>query len=398
MHKKHRDMYGGRVRYTLAYESLIPYIRRLNFGDDVSLLDPGYYHADTSELIQMLQAGHHGVELEPEAWDRLVTWIDLNGPCHGTWQDVFNGDIPTGHHIRRQELAQKYSTGSYINNVVPQTRLYDETPVRVSAPVKKTQPLSKTKFKDNQPWNYEFITIDLGQGKSLRMVKVPASPPFWMAVCEVSNEQYNQFDPQHDNRHYGRRRLEDSDGKGIPLNQPQQPVMRVSWDDAMDFCEWLSKKSGLSITLPSEEQWQLACRAGSHTAFHYGGCNDDFSAYANMADKSFANLGVRKKDLHFELAGESYLAAEGVKLAERRFDDGEVVTSSVGRYQSNSLGLYDMHGNAAEWTLTDDGGEKVVKGGSFLDRPSRCAANHNISYPQWQKVYNVGFRVVINSD
>ena len=74
--------------------------------DDVSLLTPGEYHADTSELIQMLEKGHHGVELDAEAWSRLITWIDLNGPCHGTWGDVF--PIPDGAHERRMALRKRY--------------------------------------------------------------------------------------------------------------------------------------------------------------------------------------------------------------------------------------------------------------------------------------------------
>ncbi len=79
----HKDMMrdtGGKMTYTPAYDVLIHYVRRVGVEDDVSLLTPGEYHADTSELIQMLQQGHHGVQLDVESWDRLVTWIDLNWP------------------------------------------------------------------------------------------------------------------------------------------------------------------------------------------------------------------------------------------------------------------------------------------------------------------------------
>ena len=54
---------------------------------DLHLLPPMEFHADTSELVQMLSKGHHNVQLDAEAWDRLVTWIDLNAPCHGTWSE-----------------------------------------------------------------------------------------------------------------------------------------------------------------------------------------------------------------------------------------------------------------------------------------------------------------------
>jgi formylglycine-generating enzyme required for sulfatase activity len=96
--------------------------------------------------------------------------------------------------------------------------------------------------------------------------------------------------------------------------------------------------------------------------------------------------------------------------ADERFEDGAITTAPVGNYRPNAWGLCDMHGNAAEWTLSsdaaypyrsDDGrnaqssaGRKVVRGGSFYDRPKRCRSAFRLSYPVWQKVHNVGFRVV----
>jgi formylglycine-generating enzyme required for sulfatase activity len=251
--------------------------------------------------------------------------------------------------------------------------------------------------------------------------RVAIRRPFWMAACEISNELFRQFDPSHDSRYYQKRYPPTEpgaptwlgpDARGLTLNGNRQPVVRVSWDQAMAFCRWLTARTGLSFTLPTEAQWEWACRAGARAPLHFGGLDADFSRWANLADASFSKgLGKDGKQV---TGGLEHLLLEGAALSEARFNDQAVVTAPVGAYEPNPWGLHDLHGNAAEWTRStyaaypyrdDDGrndaragSRKVVRGGSFFDPPARCRSAFRLAYPSWQRVFNVGFRVVCEND
>jgi len=433
LHPKMRADTKGFLRYTPAYDALIPYIRRVSIEDDVSMLVPGEFHADTSELIQMLRKGHQGVRLDAEAWERLITWIDLNAPCHGTWGEVY--PIPARAHERRMKLRKRFGGPEQdpeaIPNILPQ-----------AVASVKPKPLPKPRIIHAANWPFstqaarqrqaaagpceknihigsvtmklvlippgEFVMGDAnGEPDEYPLTCVTIREPFWIGACEVTNEQFREFDPNHDCTYYAKRHAQ-ADDKGLPLNSSNQPVVRVSWEQAMAFCKWLSEKTGLTFTLPTEAQWEYACRAGSATPLSYGYVDIDFSRWANMADESFSR--GQQRDGKQITGGLEHLALEGAALSDVRFNDKAIVTAPVGSYQPNAWGLHDMHGNAAEWTRTtykpypyrdDDGrndttamGRRVVRGGSFFDRPKRCRSAFRLDYPAWQRLFNVGFRVV----
>ena len=428
----HPDMLaatGGKLRYSPAYDVLIHYIRRVGIEDDVSLLTPGEYHADTSELVQMLEKGHYGVFLDKEAWSRIITWIDLNGPCHGTWNDVF--PIPDGAHERRMELSRLY--GGPVNDPeqIFQTTWASMDPIDLDETLSHKPRLGERGLPSpsdacHQKDQHELVRrqIDL-EGKRLTLVRIPAGrfvmgdlsgsaddypqqivtidKPFWISECEISNIQFRRFDPSHNSGYYVKRR-DRADGKGLSLDSNDQPVVRVSWERAMEFCRWLSRRTGLTVTLPTEQQWEYACRAATETPLHYGTIDDDFSMWANMADRSFST-GLMNPTGRFmpeggvtqATGGVPHVVLEGAKLAQTQFDDGHRVTANIGSYRPNGWGLCDMHGNVAEWTLSDydPSGRKVVRGGSFFDRPERCRSGFRWRYLPWQRVFNVGFRIVI---
>ena len=94
--------------------------------------------------------------------------------------------------------------------------------------------------------------------------------PFWMGKCEVTNEQFRLFDPAHDSGSEPMLWLKWHPGHFARLDQPRQPVCRVSWEEASAFCRWLSQKTGRTFTLPDEAQWEWACRAGTDTPWSFG--------------------------------------------------------------------------------------------------------------------------------
>jgi formylglycine-generating enzyme required for sulfatase activity len=248
----------------------------------------------------------------------------------------------------------------------------------------------------------QFVMGDAeGLADERPLARVRIDQPFWMGRFEVTNEQYARFDPSHDSRHeHGTASFNSLKAIGPLLNRPRQPVVRVSWKEATAFCDWLSQRSGLTATLPSEAQWEYACRAGTAAPFFYGDLDTDFSLWANMADATIASWATYN---------ERRRSADQVPR-DARFDDHALVTAEVGSFRPNAWGLCDVHGNVWEWTRSayesypyhdDDArsspaghGSRVVRGGSWYDRPKRCRSAFRLSYPAWQKVYNVGFRVV----
>jgi len=239
------------------------------------------------------------------------------------------------------------------------------------------------------------------------VAKVAIRKPFWMATTEISLEQYQQFNPQHANGYYDMH-YKDQVKPGYLMDFPALPAIRICWNEAMDFCRWLSQRSGKKVTLPTEAQWEWAARAGSTTPLWYGDLDSDFSQLANLGDVSLKKLAVSGVDP--QPIKNPHKDVDFVPK-EERFDDGVLHLAPCGHYQANAWGLKDMAGNVAEWTRstyrpypyqaaaetdeTESLAKKAVRGGSWYDRPVHARSGFRQAYPAWQKVSNVGFRVII---
>jgi formylglycine-generating enzyme required for sulfatase activity len=183
--------------------------------------------------------------------------------------------------------------------------------------------------------------------------------PFYMARCEVTNAQYEQFDPSH-KQWRGRSGYSKAD---------DEAVVFVNWHDAVRFCKWLSEKDGLPYRLATEAEWEYACRAGTTTPFHTG----------------------------------QILPQEYSKEAEEPL--------TVGRTGANPWGLADMHGNVEEWCYDwygpyesgrqsdpvgrADGDFKVTRGGSHSTEPYYLRSANRLGCHPDDKQYMIGFRVVL---
>ncbi len=205
--------------------------------------------------------------------------------------------------------------------------------------------------------------------------KVRITKGFWLAKCTVTNAQYRRFKPDHDTGTF----------KGLSLNQDNQPVASVSWNEARGYCEWAG------VRLPTEAQWEYACRAGTQTKFWWGDSETEAGQYANVADKTAKAL------------------CPDWTIFDT--DDGHAVSAPVGSYKPNAFGLYDMIGNVWEWcadwydagyyakspsedpTGPDSGTGRLLRGGSWLIYPFDCRSAFRAGVYLVNRAFDYGFRV-----
>ena len=443
-----------------AYRMLHPYVRRPGPESEIPMLRPLDYHVSTSPLFQMLKKGHHGVAMAPADLEVLYTWADLNTPWKGKWgPQAFATDRfiqgCTDQVARRKDLLNAYADtqddpeGEYdahlakvrARAVVPVAPKACEKPTPAPAvagwPPKDANAASALQLGDI----FELApvttkTVELGRGQSMTFRLIPAGAfvmgradganderpcatvtigrPFWISETEVRNDQYAVYDPEHDSG------WQDQFGKdhcapGWVGCHRRMPVVRVSWLEAKAFCDWFAKTTGEKAALPTEAQWEWAARAGTATLFPWGGLDDDFSPYANFADKDVRNMALGWEGKAGAMrTRRPFRIEQNFPLHDERWKDDWFCLNYVGRAQANVWGLYDMHGNASEWTRSDyrpypyvdgDGrnaqnpeAKKVARGGSFASRPREGTSSFRLAYEPWQKVFDVGFRVVLEAE
>jgi len=444
------DLRGGKKDgrgYGTSYLNLHPYVHRQGGEGDMVVLYPYEYHPNTSELVRLLKKGHYNVQLTDAEWRKIYNWIDYNAPDKGYFNANVLKSFPYQGYDqieRRKQLTDKYAGGAgvdwkkeiadYAAQLKNKGEIKPVMPKKVS-PVKekvlkvKGWPFAPDRVKEMLADEKETVKVlEIASGVQMTFVRIPAGEfvmgsyhgepdtypttkvkidkAFWMGELEVTNQQYNTIFPQHDSR-YVDQQWKDHVVPGYPANKPEQPVIRVSYNDAMEYCKILSQKTGLNITLPTEAQWEWACRGGSDEDFWFGNLNADFGKKDNLADvttNKFAVSGVDPQPMSPESPWYKYYT---FLPKAANVDDGSLVQVGGKKYEANPFGLYCMHGNVAEWTRSDYvpypykenpkkvSEYKVVRGGSYIERPKYSTAYSRKGFYPYQCVFNVGFRVII---
>jgi len=241
--------------------------------------------------------------------------------------------------------------------------------------------------------------------------RVRSTKPFYLGTYHVTRGQFRQFVADTGYKTDAEKGIGykgafgwNADEKKFDVNEKyswrnagfeqtdEQPVVNVSWNDAVEFCKWLSRKEGRTYRLPTEAEWEYACRAGTTTRYYSGDDPETLAKVGNVAD---AAAKAKFLDWKYTIKG----------------NDGYVFTAPVGKFKPNAFGLYDMHGNAWQWCAdwygaeyyaaspVDDptgpasGNDRVLRGGSWFDWPSFSRSADRFGSAPDLRVSGTGFRV-----
>ncbi len=243
-------------------------------------------------------------------------------------------------------------------------------------------------------YGQDFLTADFFKAEHPQH-RVRITKPFYLGTYHVTRGQFRQFvaDTKYkteaekgekpgawgwnpDKKEFGFNEKYSWRNAGFEQTD-EHPVVNVSWNDAVEFCKWLSRKDGKTYRLPTEAEWEYACRAGTTTRYYSGDDPETLAKVGNVADAT----------AKAKFPGWTWTI---------QASDGYVFTAPVGKFKPNAFGLYDMHGNAWQWcadwygaeyyakspiddpTGPDSGDDRVLRGGSWLNWPEILPFRHSL--------------------
>ncbi len=393
---------------------------------DTSDLTCAEYQLFVNEL-QNLESGFPGDNAKQPAI--IESWSDALNFC-GWLSEIANSYLITNQLTEQQYYYRLPNSTEIVNHLATQHRSTECWTFEEDLVASKRMRLVQT--KTSNIFGFDVITINrqgqeiqrkrryakyvtekLGNGIDLDMVYIPGGE---LTMGSPLDEGRDSEKPQHKvtvpSFFLGKYPVTQAQYQQVMSNNPSsfrghdRPVEKVSWNDAVEFCNQLSKQTGKEYRLPTEAEWEYACRAGTLTQYHFGDAITD-------------------------------------KLANYSINIGE--TTVVGKYPPNAFGLYDMHGNVWEWcqddwhdtyqdapedgsawlgdlhssnttparqfslrkmiqnligrllkreSLSEKGSTKVIRGGSWGNAPDSCRSASRFDFTRDSRSSRIGFRVV----
>jgi formylglycine-generating enzyme required for sulfatase activity len=313
--------------------------------------------------------------------------FELNGRLVRKPAVIFN------HH--RIKLATKADLNAVFQGYIPRSMLEFTTNLRLGdqpLPVVATaNPLLKEvalgmKFVRIEPGTFTMGSPEAeeGHGKNETQHRVTLTKPYYMATNDVTRGQFAAFVDDTGYKTEAEKANEENTWRHNKVFEQEDthPVVDVTWNDAVAFTEWLSRKDHKTYRLPTEAEWEYACRAETTTPFNTGA-----TISSDLAD----------------IDGQG---ANGVNRQK---------TMPVGSFPANQWGLYDMHGNVWQWcsdvygdyppdAVSDPtgpaptpGSVRAIRGGSYHYAPVICRSAYRYANPPEIRYNDLGFRVALDS-
>ena len=371
-----------------------------NLYAGLSLPRPGRYKPNVFGLYDMHGNAAEWCEDWYGAYPAGVA-IDPKGPAKGDSRVLRGGSFITGVSIARSSqrdptsyptlygirLARQADFKVTVASIVPKPDPADVMPTTGNLLV---APFTEARAKEVQKAVAMRLQKgveekeDLGKEVKLEMVLIPAGK-FLMgspASEKGRKDNENQHEVTQTKPYYmGKYEVTQDQWESVMGNNPSQnrglklPVTNVSWEDCQEFIKKLNAKTSGGYSLPTESEWEYACRAGTTTAYSF---------------------------------------EDGLTKFNASIDDNDSSAKAVGIYKPNAFGLYDMHGNVREWcedwkadypvgAVTDPKGPatgeyRVLRGGSFFTFVSTARSSDRASYAPTGRTVDTGFRLVREAD
>jgi formylglycine-generating enzyme required for sulfatase activity len=291
--------------------------------------------------------------------------VVVHQPSTAPTDDAWKFNVQTAHK-RQRDTADVL--GSPVHLALP---LGDKTVLKLAM-------IPAGAFDMGSPRNEKYRNADEARHR------VTITKPFYMGIYPVTQEQWEQVMGKNLSQFHG----------------PRRPVENVTYDEAVQFCYKASQRTGRKIALPTEAQWEYACRAGTDTPYNTG--NRITSDQADFdGTQEIGQPMVFTKQHH-----------KGDPQERKNVGIDRQCTTDVGRFQPNAFGLYDMHGNVYQWcadwydegyyilspekdpTGPPEGKLHVFRGGSWACPPWECASARRHKWEPDSRTGQFGLRVV----